>query len=189
MTDVDKWTVREGVRHQLMVIGENPQREGLIDTPDRVAKSLAELYSGYEWSDNEIKKMMTTFPNQGCDEIVLLRDHTFYSNCEHHMLPFYGKMHIAYIPNKEIVGISKLCRLANVYSRRLQVQEVLTQQIATALMEHLQPLGAAVVVEGKHLCMMMRGVHQQDTIMTTSCMLGNFKNEKARHELFQLIRR
>ncbi len=170
----------------LTEIGENPNREGLLDTPRRVAKAYSETLSGYSKSPAEV---MRFFEKDGYDQMVICKNIEFYSYCEHHMLPFFGRVHIAYIPNKRIIGISKLARITDIYARRLQVQERMTSQIAEAIMSSLRPKGVGVVVEGKHLCMMMRGIQKQNSSMVTSAMLGNFrKNPETRNEFLKFIK-
>lgn len=176
--------VREIIKH----IGDMPEREGLIDTPKRVVKSWNEIFSGYGQSPKDV---MTTFTSDGYDQIVLLKDIEFYSMCEHHMLPFFGKAHVAYIPkNGKIVGISKLARLVDIYSRRLQIQERIGQQVTQALLDFLEPEGAACIIEAQHMCMLMRGVSKQESIMSTSSMVGAFfTSAGARIELMSLIKK
>jgi len=167
-------------------IGENPRREGLLETPERIVRSWKELYSGY---DQDPASVLKTFYDGACDEMVLLKDIEFYSMCEHHMLPFSGKAHIAYIPSGMVVGISKLARLLEIFSRRLQIQERIGQQVTAALMEHLRPKGAACVLEAQHLCMTCRGIGKQHSVMVTSSLRGAFlKKPEARAELMGLIR-
>ena len=162
-------------------------REGLRRTPKRVVESWKELYSGYEQDSK--KALNSTFNGEGYDGIVLLKDIEFYSTCEHHMLPFTGKAHVAYIPTDRIVGISKLARIVEVYARRLQNQERITTQVADALEKHLKPLGAAVIIEASHACMGCRGVKKSHAIMSTSAMRGVFFDKaEARAELMQLIK-
>lgn len=162
-------------------------REGLIDTPARVVKSWAELYRGYTQDPEKI--LSRTFNKCGYDEIVLLKNIELYSMCEHHMLPFTGMAHVAYIPGARVVGLSKLARLVDCFARRLQIQERLTCQIADAIVEHLAPKGVAVVIEAKHHCMCSRGVGKQNSAMQTSALRGVFKNKPAaRNEFFELIR-
>lgn len=169
----------------LRFIGEDPEREGLRETPDRVLRSYQEMFSGYGKSPEEVMKM---FEDGACDEIVLLRDVAFWSHCEHHLLPFHGVAHIAYVPDGKIIGLSKLARLLEIYSRRLQVQERLTTQVTQALMDHLKPRGAACVVEATHLCMSCRGVKQSTARMVTSSLLGCFRDDpSSRSELLSLI--
>lgn len=170
----------------LEYIGEDPSREGLEDTPKRVIKSFEKLYGGYK---EDVSKYFKTFKQGACDEMVLVKGIEFYSNCEHHMLPFYGKAHIAYIPNGRVIGVSKLIRILEVYSRRLQIQERICQQVTGALEEYLQPLGAACVLEAQHHCMTSRGVEKKNSVMVTSSLTGAFKNNsKARNEFLSLIR-
>lgn len=170
----------------LSMIGEDPQREGLIRTPYRVAKAYRFLTQGYEMNIEQVLNGAVFEENY--NEMVIVKDIDFYSLCEHHMLPFFGRCHIAYIPNGKIVGLSKLPRVVEVFARRLQVQERMTQQIAEALQKALKPLGVAVVCEGRHMCMMMRGVQKQNSIATTSEMIGAFEtNSKTREEFLRLI--
>jgi len=172
----------------LEFIGEDVTREGLIDTPSRVIKSWGKLYEGYSKKPEDV---LTVFSADGYDQIILLKDIELYSTCEHHMIPFFGKAHIAYLPDPKgkIVGISKLARLLEIYARRLQIQERLGEQVTMALMEHLQPLGAACIIEAQHLCMKARGVEKQNSIMVTSSMKGVFMNNpSAKQELLQLIK-
>ncbi len=176
------------VRQQLVEVGENPEREGLVRTPLRVAKALDFLTSGYSTSLEEVVNN-AVFDAEGVEEMVLVKDIEFYSMCEHHMLPFFGKAAVAYLPKGSIIGLSKVARIVDVYARRLQVQERLTNQVAHALDSILDPHGVAVVMEGKHLCMMMRGVQKQDSSMVTSAMLGTFKTDaRTRNELLDLVR-
>lgn len=167
-------------------IGEDPNREGLQVTPNRVIRSWKELYSGYSQGPKDILK--TGFVDGKCDELVVLKDIDFYSICEHHIMPFIGKCHIGYLPRKKIVGISKLARLVNCYSRRLQIQERMTSQIADALMKHLRPRGCMVIVEAQHLCMSMRGVRAQNSIMTTQAIRGIFKKRTVRDEFISAVK-
>ena len=170
----------------LELLGENPSREGLAKTPLRVAESLRYLTAGYFQDVNAIVGD-AVFEEQ-CDEMILIRDIEIYSLCEHHMLPFYGRCHIAYIPNKKVIGLSKLPRLVDVYARRLQVQERLTNQIADTVEHILHPKGVGVVIEAYHLCMMMRGVQKQNSKAVTSAMRGGFKRySKTRMEFLRLI--
>jgi GTP cyclohydrolase I len=174
------------VNNLLIEIGENPEREGLIKTPLRVAKAYKYLTQGYEQDIDTI--LNGAIFNECYNEIVIVKDIDFFSLCEHHLLPFYGKCHIAYIPNNKIVGLSKIPRIVEMFSRRLQVQERMTKQIGDALFKALDPMGVAVVIEARHLCMMMRGVEKQNSKATTSNMLGVFKtNEKTRSEFLKLI--
>lgn len=174
------------LRFQLKSIGEDPDREGLVKTPSRIIRSWDEIYSGYHESPEEL---FTTFEAGNYDQIVLLKDIEMYSMCEHHMLPFFGKAHIAYIPNERVIGISKLARLLDVYARRLQIQERIGQQVTADLMKYLNPKGAACIIEATHMCMKMRGVGKQNSVMTTSSLKGVFLEEvSARTELLQLIK-
>lgn len=167
-------------------IGEDPQREGLLKTPYRVAKAWKYLTRGYDMDIDEVLNRAVF--NEDYNEMVIVKDIDFYSLCEHHMLPFFGRCHIAYIPDGKIVGLSKLPRIVDVFARRLQVQERMTQQIAEALQTALQPMGVAVVCEARHMCMMMRGVQKQNSVATTSEMLGAFEaNSKTREEFLRLI--
>lgn len=175
------------VFNMLKGIGEDLNREGLADTPTRVVKSWSELYKGYSMNPSEILK--TVFDGEGYDQIVLLKDIELYSMCEHHMLPFYGKAHVAYLPRKKVVGLSKLARLVECFSRRLQIQERLTKEVVEALEENLDPIGAACVIEAKHFCMVARGVGKQHSSMVTSAMAGVFLDDHdARSELMHLIK-
>lgn len=178
--------IEDNIVRILEYIGEDPHREGLIDTPKRVVKSYEKLFGGYKQDPKEVLK---TFKEGACDEMVLLKNIEFYSTCEHHMLPFYGKAHIAYIPDKRVIGVSKLARVLEIYSRRLQIQERLCQQVTKALDELLQPKGSACVLEAQHFCMTSRGVEKQDSIMVTSSLTGVFStNPTTRAEFLQLIK-
>jgi len=180
--------LRSLVEQILLVLGEDPSREGLLKTPDRVDESLRFLTKGYLEDVNEV--LNGALFSVKYDEMVVVRDIDFFSLCEHHLLPFYGKCHVAYIPNERVVGLSKIPRLVEIFSRRLQVQERLTVQIAETLMEKLTPQGVAVVVEARHLCMMMRGVETPNAVAVTSSMHGVFLNQqKTREEFLTLIRR
>jgi len=180
--------LRSLVEQILLSLGEDPAREGLLRTPDRVDKSLRFLTKGY--LDNVDDVLNGALFAVKYDEMVVVRDIDFFSLCEHHLLPFYGKCHVAYIPNERVVGLSKIPRLVEVFSRRLQVQERPTVQIAETLMEKLTPQGVAVVVEARHLCMMMRGVETPNAVAVTSSMHGVFLNQqKTREEFLTLIRR
>ena len=174
------------VRELLPLLGEDPEREGLVRTPERVARALEYLTRGYDMDLEEL--LNDAFFNEECNEMVLVKNIEFYSMCEHHMLPFYGKVHVAYLPKGKIIGLSKIPRLVDMFARRLQVQERLTNQIASTLKEVLDPYGVAVVVEGKHLCMMMRGVEKQNSYVTSSAMLGSFKTSReTRLEFLELL--
>jgi GTP cyclohydrolase I len=177
--------VEEHIRAMLEALGEDPQRDGLLATPGRVARSLAFLTSGYQMDPRAV--VGEAMFEAEYDEMVTVHCEV-YSLCEHHMLPFFGRCHIAYLPSGKIVGLSKLARLAEVYARRLQVQERLTTEIATAIDEILQPRGVGVVIEAQHLCMMMRGVEKQHSSAVTSCMLGRFRTDaRTRSEFLSLI--
>ncbi|MGZ8379797.1 MAG: GTP cyclohydrolase I FolE [Gemmatirosa sp.] len=173
------------VRRQLELLGEDPSRDGLLKTPERVARSMAWLTRGYEMDVKDvIGDALFEVDSEG---MVMVRDIELYSLCEHHMLPFYGKAHIAYIPNGRVVGLSKLARVVEVFARRLQVQERLTEQIALALEETLRPKGVGVVIEAAHLCMMMRGVEKQNSMTVTSALRGAFKDDgRTRDEFLRL---
>ena len=174
------------VTRMLEYIGEDPNREGLVETPTRVIKSFERLYGGY---NQDPKDIMKTFSEDSCDEMVVLKDITIHSTCEHHMLPFSGKAHIGYIPNGRVIGVSKLARLLDIFARRLQIQERIGERVTQALMEHLKPLGAACVIEARHSCMTARGVEQQTTTMVTSSLKGVFQEKpEARAEFMQLIK-
>ncbi|HZY10657.1 MAG TPA: GTP cyclohydrolase I FolE [Bacteroidota bacterium] len=179
-------SLEETVKEILTILGEKPSREGLRRTPRRVAKAWEFLTSGYK---QDVKEVLNgAVFSEKYNEMVIVKDIDFFSLCEHHMLPFYGKAHIAYIPSGKIIGLSKLPRIVEVFSRRLQVQERLTQQIADTLFETLEPDGVAVVIEARHLCMMMRGVEKQNSVATTSAMLGSFRDdERTRNEFLNLI--
>jgi GTP cyclohydrolase I len=179
--------IRTLIEQLLISVGENPSREGLEKTPERVEKAFQFMTKGYQEDVDDV--LNGALFQIDYDEMVIVKDIDFYSLCEHHLLPFFGKCHIAYIPNGKIVGLSKIPRLVDIFSRRLQVQERLTVQIAEALEARLQPQGVAVVVEGFHLCMMMRGVQKQNAYATTSSMLGVFRNQQqTREEFLQLLR-
>jgi GTP cyclohydrolase I len=174
------------IRQLLSKVGENPDREGLKDTPKRVAKSYEYLMQGYTMDPHAIlKKAIFT---EECNHMIIVRDIEIYSMCEHHMLPFFGKCHIGYIADNKVYGVSKLARLVDCFARRLQVQERLTQEIASNIMEPIKAEGVGVVIEAQHLCMMMRGVTKQNSTMVTSAMLGSFRSEIAtRNEFLNLI--
>lgn len=170
----------------LTELGEDPQREGLVRTPERVARSMKYLTSGYQANLEEIVNQAIF--DEPASEMVLVKDIEFYSLCEHHLLPFYGKIHIAYLPNGHVIGLSKLPRIVEIFARRLQVQERMTVEIASAIERAIGPSGVAVVAEGAHLCMMMRGVAKQSSIATTSCMLGAFREDpRTRSEFLSLV--
>jgi GTP cyclohydrolase IA len=179
--------VQKLINELLVEVGEDPKREGLAKTPKRMAKAYEYLLSGY---NQDIKEVLNdAVYDVKYDEMVLVKDIDFYSLCEHHMLPFYGKVHIAYIPDGKVVGLSKIPRIVDVFARRLQVQERMTRQIADTLDEYLKPQGVAVVCEGKHMCMMMRGVEKQNSSATTSAVHGTFKEDaRTRAEFMNLIK-
>lgn len=172
-------------REILSHIGEDPNREGLLQTPNRVSKSLQYMTHGY--SIDPIEIVRSAVFNEDHNQMVIVKDIELYSMCEHHMLPFFGKAHVAYIPNGKITGLSKIARVVDAYSRRLQVQERLTVQIRDCIQEALTPLGVAVVIEAKHMCMMMRGVQKQNSVTTTSAFTGEFEKQATRSEFVKLI--
>lgn len=178
------------IRTLLAYIGEDPGREGLVETPDRMLRSYEELFSGYRFNtEKKIAQLFKVFEDGACDELVLVKNIDVMSFCEHHFLPVVGKAHVAYIPNGKIVGLSKLARIVEVFARRLQVQERLTTQITRAIDRHLKPLGSACVIEAKHGCMSCRGVRQQNSVMITSSLTGEFKdNQLTRQEFMSLIK-
>lgn len=179
-------SIQQTIVRQLEYIGEDPNREGLKETPNRSVQAWGEIFAGYQ---KDPANLLTTFNTDGYDQMILSRDIEVYSMCEHHILPFFGKAHVAYIPGERIIGISKLARLVDIYARRLQIQERLGEQVTSAMMEHLKPKGAACIIEAQHLCMMMRGVGKQNSVMITSSLKGMFlENSFARNELLQLIR-
>ncbi len=179
-------TVENLIKELLLKLGEDPDREGLLKTPSRVAKSLNYLTKGYNESVEEV--VNGALFNEDLDEMVIIRDIDIFSMCEHHMLPFFGKCHVAYLPNKKIIGLSKIPRIVEIFARRLQVQERLTTQIAEAINNSVKPHGVAVTIEATHLCTVMRGVEKQNTVAITSAMLGKFKTDsKSRSEFLSMI--
>lgn len=172
-------------RESLSLLGEDVEREGLIKTPERMAKAMQYMTQGYHMDAKAI--LLSAMFKEDVSEMVIVKDIELYSMCEHHLLPFFGKAHIAYIPNGYITGLSKLARVVDVYARRLQVQERLTTQILDAIKETLNPLGVAVVIEASHLCMMMRGVQKQNSVTTTSSFYGEFEKNSTRSEFLKLI--
>ena len=187
MNDKDKKHLEEITKSLLESIGEDPNREGLLKTPQRVAKSWEFLSKGY---DEDLDTLINNaIFEESAKDMVIVKNIEFYSLCEHHLIPFHGKAHVAYIPDGKIIGLSKIPRIIDHYSKRLQVQERLTNQIANTLQDILQPKGVAVVMEGKHFCMLMRGVQKQNSIATTSAMLGSFREkDTTRNEFLNLIR-
>jgi GTP cyclohydrolase I len=180
-------TIADLIRRMLVLIGEDPNREGLRRTPERFEKALRYLTSGYRTDPD---KLLNGAMFSVCyDQMVVVKDIEVYSLCEHHLLPFFGKCHVAYIPSKKVVGLSKIARLVNMYARRLQIQERLTSQIAKAIQERLSPEGVGVIIEARHLCMVMRGVEKQNSAAMTSAMLGAFReNKQTRDEFLSLIK-
>jgi GTP cyclohydrolase I len=176
----------ENYRQTIKLIGENPDREGLLKTPERIAKAMQYATQGYHQDANAI--LNSAKFHEDVSEMIVVKNIELYSMCEHHMLPFFGKAHIAYIPNGWITGLSKIARVVDVFSKRLQVQERLTTQILGAIKESLDPLGVAVVIEAEHLCMMMRGVQKQNSVTTTSAFYGEFEKQTTRNEFISLIK-
>ena len=178
--------IADSIREVIAQLGEDPNREGLRRTPERFAKALRYLTSGYRQDPEKI--LNGAMFSVGYDEMVVVKDIEVYSLCEHHLLPFFGKCHVAYIPNKKVVGLSKIARLVNMYARRLQIQERLTSQIAQTIEDQLSPQGVGVIIEARHLCMVMRGVEKQNSTTTTSAMLGAFRdNKQTRDEFLALV--
>ncbi|MFM1794632.1 MAG: cyclohydrolase FolE [Bacteroidota bacterium] len=175
----------ENYKESIALLGEDPNREGLLKTPERVAKSMQYLTQGYQIDPKAI--LNSAKFHEDVSEMVIVKDIELFSLCEHHMLPFFGKAHVAYIPNGWITGLSKIARVVDTYSRRLQVQERLTSQILNAIKDTLNPLGVAVVIEASHLCMMMRGVQKQNSATTTSAFFGEFEKNETRSEFIRLI--
>ena len=178
--------IADHVRAILDLLGEDPQREGLFKTPRRVARAMSFLTGGYE--QDPVAILNSAKFNEDYRQMVIVRDINFYSLCEHHILPFYGKVHVAYIPNGQVTGLSKIARVVDCFSHRLQIQERLTKQIRECIQEALNPLGVMVVVEAQHMCMQMRGVQKQGSITTTSDFCGAFNQAKTREEFLQLIK-
>jgi len=177
----------EEIRSILIKIGEDPARDGLVNTPLRVSQSLRFLTSGYRMNEDEL--LNRALFDVAYDEMVIVRDIELFSLCEHHLLPFFGKCHVGYIPDGRVIGLSKIPRLVDMYARRLQVQERLTRQIAETIDQKIRPRGVAVVIEAQHLCMIMRGVEKQNSVAVTSSMLGVFKdNQNTRNEFLNLVR-
>lgn len=176
----------DNVTRMIELIGEDSTREGLLETPARVVKSWNTLYGGYQQSPEDVMKV---FVDGACEDMVILKDIAYYSTCEHHLLPFFGKISIGYIPNGKVIGVSKLARLVEIYARRLQIQERMCSQIAHAIVKYLEPKGVMVLCEGQHFCMTARGVEKQDAKMITSSVHGTFIEDKARNEFLHLIGR
>lgn len=187
MNDAQRERFTALVEEQLKLVGEDPSRDGLKKTPFRVAQSFKFLTSGYHVDPEQV--LNSAMFDATCDEMVILKDIDFYSLCEHHLLPFFGRCHIAYLPNKKVIGLSKLPRLVDVYARRLQIQESLTHQIAHTILKLTGAQGVGVVIEAEHLCMIMRGVERQNSYALTSAMLGSFRDDpRTRAEFLDLIR-
>ena len=179
--------IEDYVRNILQHMGEDPDREGLLKTPHRVARAFEYLTKGYQQDPKEVING-AVFTEEDYSEMIVVKDIDFFSMCEHHILPFFGRANVAYIPDKQIVGISKVARLVDVYARRLQVQERITTQVANTLMEELKPLGVGVIITAEHLCMRMRGVEKQNSIVTTSATLGAFRtHQETREEFITLV--
>jgi GTP cyclohydrolase I len=187
MSELTEHELSELTRQMIAGLGEDPERDGLLRTPGRVARSLRFLTSGYHV---DIDKLLNGALFDVCyDQMVIVKDIELYSMCEHHMLPFFGKCHVAYVPNQKVIGLSKIPRLVDVFARRLQIQERLTQEIALTIMQKVAPQGVGVVIEAQHLCMMMRGVEKQHSAAVTSAMLGTFReNKQTRDEFLALVR-
>jgi GTP cyclohydrolase I len=182
----DSGSIASKIREILIGLGENPERDGLKRTPERFEKALRFLTSGYQ--QDPAKLLNGAMFDVAYDEMVVVKDIEVYSLCEHHLLPFFGKCHVAYLPNKKVVGLSKVARLVDMFARRLQIQERLTSQIANAIQEQLHPQGVGVILEARHLCMVMRGVEKQNSTTTTSAMLGAFRdNKQTRDEFLALV--
>ena len=180
--------MEEAYLNILKEIGENPERDGLKNTPKRAANAMRFLTQGYEADIDEI--VNGALFSSDSDEMVIVKDIELYSMCEHHILPFIGKCHVAYLPRGKVIGLSKIARLVDIFARRLQIQENLTKEIADCILKKTDASGAAVIIEAKHMCMMMRGVEKQNSVMTTSCMLGAFRNTAStRNEFLSLIRK
>ena len=186
MSKIDKERLEQNTKELLEIVGEDTNREGLLKTPTRVAKSWEFLSQGYNQDLDEI--VNGALFEEAAKDMVIVKDIEFYSLCEHHLIPFYGKAHVGYIPNGKIIGLSKIPRIIDFYARRLQVQERLTNQIATCIQDLLNPKGVAVIMEGRHFCMLMRGVQKQNSIASTSSMLGTFKEKSStRNEFLKLV--
>jgi len=185
-TILDTVSTKDLYREMLVRLGEDPSRDGLLRTPDRMEKAMAFLTKGYRMDVTEV--LHDALFDVDYDEMVIVKDIEFYSMCEHHLLPFFGKAHVAYVPNGKVIGLSKIPRLVDVFSRRLQVQERLTREIADAIQEAISPQGVGVVIEARHLCMMMRGIEKQNSSTVTSAMVGCFQHKETRSEFLSLVR-
>jgi GTP cyclohydrolase IA len=183
---LDSVSTQDLYRELLLRIGEDPTRDGLVRTPERMEKSMAFLTRGYAMNVTDV--LHNALFDVDYDEMVIVKDIEMFSLCEHHMLPFFGKVHVAYIPNGKVIGLSKIPRLVEVFARRLQVQERLTRQVADAIQDAIQPQGVGVVVEARHLCMMMRGIEKQNSSTVTSAMVGCFRQKETRSEFLSLVR-
>lgn len=187
-TSLSEFSMQDLYREILSRIGEDPSRDGLIRTPERMEKAMAFLARGYRMNITDV--LHDALFDVDYDEMVIVKDIEFFSMCEHHLLPFFGKAHVAYVPNGKVIGLSKIPRLVDVFARRLQVQERLTREIGDAITEAIHPQGVAVIMEAQHLCMMMRGVEKQHSLTVTSAMLGVFKTQlQTRNEFLSLVRR
>lgn len=182
--NTDTQAIENSIRDILAHIGDDPAREGLIDTPKRIIKSWDKLFGGYDKNPKDIARV---FEDGACNEMVVLKNIEFYSTCEHHFLPFFGKMHAAYIPNGKVIGVSKLARIVEIFARRLQIQERLVSQIADSIQEILEPKGVMIVCEAQHFCMTSRGVEKQNSIMVTSAIRGVFQENDTRQEALRLF--
>lgn len=185
-TNIHKEEIIKSLYRMIEFIGDDPRRQGVAETPKRVVKSWDTLFGGYSQKPEDV--LITKFASGDYDEMVILKNIEFYSTCEHHMLPFFGKVHIAYIPHDSVVGISKLARLVEVFARRLQIQEKMTTEIAESFMEIVAPLGCGVIVEAKHFCMVTRGVNKQNSVMETCALKGVFTKPDVKQEFFNLIK-
>lgn len=186
MSDSDQQSFQNAVKTMIQSVGENPGREGLLKTPERVFKAYEFIFGGYKLDPNEVLK--SALFSSTNDEMVLIKDIELYSTCEHHLLPIIGRAHVAYIPDGKVVGLSKIPRVVDIFSRRMQIQEQLTEQIADAIMQTIQPLGVGVVIQARHMCMEMRGVEKINSTTTSSALRGQFKkDQKTRAEFFSLI--
>jgi GTP cyclohydrolase I len=183
---LSEFTTQEMVREILSRLGEDPSRDGLLSTPARVEKSMAFLTKGYD--EDATKILQGAMFDVDYDEMVIVKDIEMFSLCEHHLLPFFGRVHVAYIPKGKVIGLSKIARLVEVFARRLQVQERLTRQIADSIQEAIAPQGVGVVIEARHLCMMMRGIEKQNSSTVTSAMVGCFRRKETRAEFLSLVR-